>query len=108
MPCTHEEADTRIMIHCKATVIRTVDFDVVTIAETMHDSIVGKEFWIAYGTGKKFRYIPIHEIVNALDQPRQDALHSSIQSNDVIRSLILAGMERRWCMLSQKLSCPWA
>ena len=47
MPCTHEEADTRIMIHCRDAVlkghtsitIRTVDSDVVSIAVSMHDDI---------------------------------------------------------------------
>lgn len=74
MPCTHEEADTRIMVHCKDAVlkghtsitIRTVDSDVVSIAISMHDCIGAEELWIAFGTGKKFRYIPIHEIVNTL------------------------------------------
>ena len=74
MPYTHEEADTRIMIHCKDAVlkghrsitIRTVDSDVVCIAISIHEDIGAEELWIAFGTGKNLRYLPIHEMVHVL------------------------------------------
>jgi hypothetical protein len=74
MPCTHEEADTRIMIHCRDAVIhghrsitiRTVDSDVVFISIAVFDSLNAEELWIAFGTGKNYRFIPVHEIVENL------------------------------------------
>ena len=74
-PCNHEEADTRIMVHLVDAVhrgyskvkIRTVDTDVVVLAISTCSKLPdGTELWIAFGTGKDFRYIPIHSIAKAL------------------------------------------
>ena len=82
MPCSHEEADTRIMVHCKDAVtkghnsvtIRTVDSDVICIAVSNHEGIGADELWIAFGTGKKFRYLPIHEIVHTIGPTKSRSL----------------------------------
>ena len=74
MPCCQEEADTRLMLHCKDAVscghktvsIRTVDSDVVAIAVEVFEQIQPDELWMAFGTGKKYRFIPIHELVVSL------------------------------------------
>ena len=67
--CTHEEADTRIMLHVssaascghRSVVIRTNDSDVVVLAVRtfvlLEDSI--DELWVAFGTGKNFRCVHI-------------------------------------------------
>ena len=69
-PCNHEEADTRVILHaldaarkeaCKI-LIRTIDTDIVILAIAYFFSIQAKEVWIAFGTGKKFRYIPIQKL----------------------------------------------
>ena len=96
MPCTHEEADTRIMVHCRDAVlkghasiaIRTVDSDVVCIAVSMYDDIGADEMWIGFGIGKKFRYIPIHEIVLSLGpaKSRSLALFHSFTGCDTVSS----------------------
>ena len=73
-PCTHEEADTRMLLHayhssvCGArnVMIRTVDTDVVVIALSHFDSLGLNELWIAFGVGDKLRYIAIHTIVTTL------------------------------------------
>ena len=70
-PCTHEEADTRILLHAvecamqgfNTVVIRTVDMDVMIIAISMFQHLGLSELWIAFGTGKNFHYVPIHDIV---------------------------------------------
>ena len=43
--------------------IRTVDTDVMIIAISMFQHLGISELWIAFGTGKNFRYVPIHDIV---------------------------------------------
>ena len=61
-PCSHEEADTRIMVHIadsvqdghQSVMIRSTDTDVVVLAvaavATLEDL---KELWVSYETGKK-------------------------------------------------------
>ena len=74
MPCTHEEADTRLMLHCRDAVLsghlnltlRTVDSDVVVIAVAHFHIIGASELWISFGTGKHHRYIGVHEISKSL------------------------------------------
>ena len=74
-PCSHEEADTWMFLHVqgamnsgfKSVMISTVDTDVVVLAVAhFQDFSKFEEFWIAFRTGKDFRYIPVHEISSAL------------------------------------------
>ena len=74
-PCTHEEADTRIILHLEDAVKeRTVDTDVVVLAVTSAQRHNNAEVWIAFGTVKCFRFIPAHEIARALGPDRCMAL----------------------------------
>lgn len=81
-PCTHEEADTRILLHLEDAVrqqynkvsIRTVDTDVVVLAITSAQRLGITELWVAFGAGKNFRLLPIHELANALGPQRCIAL----------------------------------
>ena len=74
-PCSHEEADTRLFLHavnatrkgCSKLCIRTVDTDVVLLAISTFNEIDCDELWLAFGTGTKFRYIPIHEVVSNME-----------------------------------------
>lgn len=82
MPCTHEEADTRILLHvhdaslCGYTriMIRTIDTDVVVLALSIFPWIAADELWVAFGVGKHFRYLPIHDIATKLGIDRCKAL----------------------------------
>ena len=81
-PCTQEEADTRILLHaCYAAkhgydkiMIRTVDTDVVVIAAAMFHDLRLSELWIAFGTGKKLRYLPIHSLCNSIGKQQSKSL----------------------------------
>ena len=81
-PCTHEEADKRILLHLEDALkrgynkvsIRTVDTDVVVLAVTSAQRLNITELWIAFGAGKNFRYLPAHEMTNALGPDRCVAL----------------------------------
>ena len=67
-PCSHEEADTRMLLHVADAVqkgtrkvaIRTVDADVVVLAVASFDNINPDELWLALGTGSSFRHIAVH------------------------------------------------
>ena len=69
-PCNHEEADTRVIIHAfdaarkgsQKLLIRTVDTDILVLAIAYVERLGVQELWVAFGTGKKFRYLAAHEI----------------------------------------------
>ena len=71
-PCTHEEVDTRIMIHvadCVApgyrkVTIRTLDTDVVVLAVSVVVPLNISELWITFGTGKTFRCTGANKIAS--------------------------------------------
>ena len=81
-PCTHEEADSRIFLHVKNAIdcghqkllVRTVDTDVVVLAISLFFELQATELWVAFGVGKHFRYIPIHDIANQLGADKTLAL----------------------------------
>ena len=75
VPCKHEEADTRIVLHLKEAVrekhnkvsIWTVGTDVMVLADTAAQYInVYKLKMITFGTGTNFQYLSIHEMAKAL------------------------------------------
>lgn len=77
-PCSQEEADTYLLLHVadavqkrnKKVTIRAVDTDVVVVAASSFSKINPDELWVALGTGSRFRYIAIHELVVTMN-PRQ-------------------------------------
>ena len=104
-PCNHSEADTRIFLHLahavaqghKKASIRTVDSDVVVLAIRFFSTLGLSELWVCFGSGRKIRDIPIHDICSHLgllglwhchfSMPLRDAIqhHSSL---DVARRLL--------------------
>ena len=74
-PTDHEEADTRMFLHCKHSsqqglknvLINTVDSDVVVIGIYLFKEIQLETLWIRFGVGKKVKFIACHEIANSLD-----------------------------------------
>uniref|UniRef100_UPI003590007E uncharacterized protein n=1 Tax=Myxine glutinosa TaxID=7769 RepID=UPI003590007E len=81
-PCSHEEADTRMFVHAmdaanrghRRIVLRTVDTDVLVLAVSNAARLENTEIWVAFGTGKHFRYIPAHEIATSLGHDKARAL----------------------------------
>ena len=56
--------------------IRSNDSDVVVIAVSCIQDLHLDELWVAYGTGKAYRYIPAHLIAQQLGPVRSRALLS--------------------------------
>jgi len=79
--CPHEEADSRIFVHVKdmapqghaKVMIRTVDTDMV-IAVAKFLQIGLKKLWVAFGTGKNYRHIAVHQIVSTIGAEKSQAL----------------------------------
>ena len=62
VPCSHKDADTRILLHVEDAVrqgyskvsIRTLDTDALVFAVAAAVRLDIDELWVAFGTGKNF------------------------------------------------------
>ena len=84
--CNHEEADTRIVVHilhaleqgAKTVLVRTVDTDVVVnLVGKFYDLLKTQpltDIWMAFGMGKKYRYLNINAICESLGESKSQAL----------------------------------
>ena len=105
-PCSHEEADTRMLLHAKHAVVqghqviclKTVDTDVVVLAVSMHSKIGSEELWIDFGTGKDRRFIPAHEIANNLGKEKSFGLlmFHSLSGCDTTSNFSGIGKKTAW------------
>ena len=103
--CNHEEADTRIFVHVdhatkcghKNIVIRTVDSDVVVLG-VYAARVLDIHLWIAFGTGKSFRYLAAHKISNALGEGRTKALpfFHALTGCDTASFFFMHGKKSAW------------
>ena len=105
-PCNHEEADSRMILHAgdaakcgfQRVTIRTVDTDVVVLAVSCVRLFSIAELWLAFGTGKHFRFIPAHEIAHSLGPQRSQALSMfhSFTGCDTVSGFATAGKKKAW------------
>ncbi len=81
-PCTHEEADYRMMLHCahahqgglRKIMVHATDTDVLVLAIATVRVLDGCEIWLAFGHGRNFRYIAVHTIAAVLGHERSKGL----------------------------------
>ena len=81
-PCTHEEADTRLLLHgadaarrgYTKVMVRTVHTDFVVIAVTKFQYLSLSELWIEFGVGKHLKYLPPHDISRSICEEKSQAL----------------------------------
>ena len=81
-PSDHEEADSRMFLHChhasqagfKHVLIHSVDSDVVVLAVALFEKLQLDTLWIRYGVGKHVKYIASHEIALRLGKPVSSGL----------------------------------
>jgi len=105
-PCTQEEADTRIVLHCchaskhgaKRIAIRTVDTDVVILAISFFHELMLTELWIHFGVGKHVRLIPIHSLAGQLGPAKCKALllFHAITGCDTVSCFFGRGKKSAW------------
>ena len=76
--------------------IRTVDTDVVVLAVSVVNPLHLEELWIAFGTGKAFRYIGAHTISSNLGPQKSSALprFHSLTGCDTVSSFSGCGKRR--------------
>jgi hypothetical protein len=81
-PCTHEEADTRMILYVDdfarskmhKVLITTTDTDVLVLAIRHFSQNDSDKLWIAFGCGTNFRCIAAHDIANSFGQGKPRAL----------------------------------
>ena len=82
-PRSHKEADSRMLLHVshaanhghQKILIKTVDTDVLVLAVSVaHGLLPEDELWLAFGTGKCFRYLAAHEIAAGLGPEKAQVL----------------------------------
>ena len=106
-PCNQEEADTRMMLHVAHAAqhghhqiqVRTVDTDVVVLAVMVVQKLpAGDELWVAFGTGKNYRYIAAHEIASSLGPEKTCALpmFHAITGCDTVSAFVGYGKKSAW------------
>ena len=105
-PCNHEEADTRMLLHCqhafnqeaRKLMCVATDTDVVVIAIASATRFIDCEAWIEFGHGKHKRYIPLHSITASLGQDKSLALpfFHAFSGCDTISSFKGIGEKKAW------------
>ncbi len=81
-PCNHEEADYRLLLHCKDAydkghrrmLILASDTDVVAIAVSVASKLQECQLFVRFGQGKNTRYIAAHEVAENLGPDKSSAL----------------------------------
>ena len=106
-PCSHEEADSRMLLHVahaaqyghNRILIRTVDTDVVVLAVMVAQTLPAEdEVWLAFGTGKSFRYLAAHRIAAYLGPEKSRALpmFHALTGCDTVSAFIGNGKKTAW------------
>ena len=108
IPCNHEEADTRVILHAsdaankgsKKCLIRTVDTDILVLTIAYVERIGVEELWVAFGTGKGFCYLPAHEIACALGSPKAASLpmFHAFTGCDTVSAFAGKGKKTMWAV----------
>ena len=105
-PCTHEEADTRLMIHAldaslrghRRIKIRTNDTDVIVLALSVVSTLPVDEFWITYGSGKNVQHMPVHVVASSLGPSKASALpmFHALTGSDTVSFFRNRGKKSAW------------
>ena len=106
-PCSHEEADSFMILHVSHAAqhghnkinIRTVDTDVVVLAVSAMSKLpAGCELWLSFGTGKNFRYLAAHQMAACLGPQKSIALpmFHALTGCDTVSSFAGHGKKAAW------------
>jgi hypothetical protein len=105
-PCKHSEADTRILLHLAhavqqghtAAYVRTVDSDVVVLSVRFFDTLGLSELCFGFGTGKRYRDIPVHVLNSNLGPSKSLALplFHSLTGCDTTSQFLACAKKNAW------------
>ena len=107
-PCNQAEADTRVLLHLANAAVQghskayvpTVDSDIVVLALRFFDTLGLSELWVGFGTGKKYRDIPVHELHAGLgpSKPIALTLFHSLTGCDTTSQFLGCGKKTAWAV----------
>ena len=105
-PCNQSEEDPRILLHLHNAAVhghskgyvRTVDSDIVVLALRFFDTLWLSELWEGFGTGKKYRDIPVHSLHAGLGPSKSIALtlFHSLTGCDTTSQFLGCGKKTAW------------
>ena len=105
-PCSHEEVDTRIVLHARdaaqaghsSILMKASDIDIVVICVSLFDDIGAEELFVEYGTSKNLRLLPIHEIKRSLGPRRCRGIlyFYGLTGGDAITAFVGYGKVAAW------------
>jgi len=103
-PCNHEEADSRIMVHVADAVMKgfsniivhTVDRDVIVLAIAAVQKLGQVNVWVAFGSGKHFSYIPVHEICTSPNKSLALPVFHAFTGCDTVSFFANVGKKSAW------------
>lgn len=81
--------------------IRTVDTDVVVLAVMVAQTLPAEdEVWLAFGTGKSFRYLAAHQIAACLGPEKSSALpmFHTLTGCDTVSYFVGHGKKTAWAV----------
>ena len=81
-PCSHEELDTRMMLHAanavshgyKRILIIANDTDIIVLGISFFNDIGADKLWVSFGIGNKLRNISTHDICSTMSSTKAKAL----------------------------------
>ena len=108
----HEEADTRLLLHAKYAadahpgcriVIQSPDTDVFALSVAHFADLNCRELWFKTGVKDRLRYIPVHEVSQALEEKMCQALlpFHALTGCDSTSAITGIGKKRAWDVLQR-------
>ena len=107
-PCNQAEANTQILLHLanaamhghSKAYVRTVDSDIVVLVLRFCDTLGLSELWVCFGTGKKYRDIPVHSLHAGLGPSKSIALilFHSLTGCDTTSQFLGCGKKTAWAV----------
>ena len=106
--CSHEETDTSIFVHArhatkagsKVIMVKASDTDVVVIEVSMLQVLqeLGiQDLWVAFGQSQNMRWIPVHDLYNALAENSTGVLFfHAFTGWDVVSAFPGKGKKSAW------------
>ena len=105
-PCSHEEADTRLILHVFSAIesgksrllVKTVDSDVLVLCIATASKHPSVKLWVEYGTGKNLRFVSAHGISATLGPEAAAALlgFHSFTGCDTVSAFATRGKKTAW------------
>ena len=105
-PCTHEEADKRLLLHVldasfldhRIVVIKINDTDVVVLAVSVVSTIPVEELWVTYGSEKQLQNLAAHTIAATLGRERNFVLpmFHALTGCDTVSFFASRGKKTAW------------